>query len=57
MAFSTMVGAIGSELQEAEINPLFVLPRGRGAVAADGVVLVKAVQSAAAERMSGEATP
>jgi len=57
MAFSTMVGEIGSELQEAEINPLFVLPRGRGAVAADGVVLVKAVQSAAAERMSGEATP
>jgi len=57
MAFSTMVGAIGSELQEAEINPLFVLPRGRGAVAADGVVLVTGVQSAAAERMSGEATP
>jgi acyl-CoA synthetase (NDP forming) len=57
IAFSTMVGAIGSELQEAEINPLFVLPRGRGAVAADGVVLVKAVQSAVAERMSGEATP
>jgi acetate---CoA ligase (ADP-forming) len=39
LAFSNMIGAIGSELQEAEINPLFVLPQGRGVVAADGVVV------------------
>jgi acyl-CoA synthetase (NDP forming) len=42
VAFSTMVCAIGDMLEEAEINPLFVLPRGRGVVAADGLVLVKA---------------
>jgi len=42
VAFSTMVRAIGDMLEEAEINPLFVLPRGRGVVAADGLVLVKA---------------
>jgi acyl-CoA synthetase (NDP forming) len=41
VAFSRMIAAIGEELQEAEINPLFVLPQGRGVVAADGVVLVK----------------
>ncbi len=41
VAFSTMVGAIGKELAEAEINPLFVLPEGRGVVAADGVVVVR----------------
>jgi acetate---CoA ligase (ADP-forming) len=41
VAFSNMIGAIGDELAEAEINPLFVLPRGRGVVAADGVVIVK----------------
>jgi acyl-CoA synthetase (NDP forming) len=41
IAFSNMIGAIGSKLQEAEINPLFVLPRGHGVVAADGVVLVQ----------------
>ncbi|HEY2529674.1 MAG TPA: acetate--CoA ligase family protein [Xanthobacteraceae bacterium] len=41
VAFSTMIGAIGDEIEEAEINPLFVLPQGRGVVAADGVVLVK----------------
>ena len=44
VAFSNMVASIGSELQEAEINPLFVLPQGRGVVAADGVVVVKAPQ-------------
>jgi acyl-CoA synthetase (NDP forming) len=42
VAFSAMISAIGHELEEAEINPLFVLPQGRGVVAADGLVLVKA---------------
>ena len=41
MAFSTMVTAIGGRLAEAEINPLFVLPAGRGVVAGDGVAIVK----------------
>lgn len=41
VAFSTMICAIGDEIEEAEINPLFVLPQGRGVVAADGVVVVK----------------
>ena len=48
VAFSNMLDAIGSELQEAEINPLFVLPQGRGVVAADGVVRVSAVHDGAA---------
>ena len=34
LAFSGMVSAIGKDLQEAEINPLFVLPRGHGGVKA-----------------------
>jgi acyl-CoA synthetase (NDP forming) len=46
LAFSTMIGTIGDYLQEAEINPLFVLPKGRGIVAADGVVVAKAATSA-----------
>lgn len=46
VAFSGMVHAIGDELLEAEINPLFVLPRGRGVVAADGVVVVRDPESA-----------
>jgi succinyl-CoA synthetase beta subunit len=32
---------IGEDLEEAEINPLFVLPKGRGVKAGDGVVVVK----------------
>jgi acetate---CoA ligase (ADP-forming) len=39
VAISTMALALGDELSEAEINPLFVLPAGRGVVAADGVVI------------------
>lgn len=42
VAFSNMIAAIGDRLQEAEINPLFVMPQGRGVVAADGVAIVKA---------------
>jgi acyl-CoA synthetase (NDP forming) len=55
-AFSNMVEAIGGELQEAEINPLFVLPRGKGVVAADGVVIVRAGRSGPAERVSEKVT-
>jgi len=54
VSFSTMVQAIGAELDEAEINPLFVLPRGQGVVAADGVVVVKS--SDTADRVSSAAT-
>lgn len=43
VAFSAMIDAIGDTLQEAEINPLFVLPEGRGVIAADGVVVVREV--------------
>jgi succinyl-CoA synthetase beta subunit len=42
--FSNMVAQLGPRLIEAEINPLFVLPEGKGVIAADGVaVLAKRV--------------
>ena len=41
VAFSAMEMTIGDRLAEAEINPLFVLPEGRGVRAGDGVVVVK----------------
>jgi len=41
LAFSGMACAIGERLQEAEINPLFVLPAGEGVKAGDAVVVVK----------------
>jgi acyl-CoA synthetase (NDP forming) len=41
LAFSNMASAIGDRLQEAEINPLFVLPAGEGVKAGDAVVVVK----------------
>jgi acyl-CoA synthetase (NDP forming) len=41
MAFATMAGAAGERLLEAEINPLFVLPEGQGARAADGLVVLR----------------
>jgi hypothetical protein len=40
MAFSDMVVSLGDRLQEAEINPLFVLPQGQGVRAADGYVVL-----------------
>lgn len=40
VAFSGMIERIGDGLSEAEINPLFVLAKGRGVVAADAVVVV-----------------
>ncbi len=40
VAFSRMVGQLGDRLVEAEINPLFVLPQGKGVLAGDGVVIL-----------------
>ncbi len=38
--FSKMAAQLGAHLVEAEINPLFVLPEGRGVKAADGVAVL-----------------
>jgi hypothetical protein len=35
-----MAAQLGERLVEAEINPVFVLPQGRGVRAADGVVVL-----------------
>ena len=43
------VQALGDRLLEAEINPLFVLPRGRGVLAADGLVVLADEAAQAAE--------
>lgn len=40
VAFSRLVGQLGDQLVEAEINPLFVLPQGKGVLAADGVIIL-----------------
>jgi succinyl-CoA synthetase beta subunit len=40
LAFSDMIVVLGDRLVEAEINPLFVLPEGRGVRAADGLVVL-----------------
>ncbi len=40
VAFSNMVESLGDRLLEAEINPLFVLPKGQGARAADAVMVL-----------------
>ena len=40
LSFAAMATSLGAHLREAEINPLFVLPQGRGVRAADGVVLL-----------------
>ncbi|HLQ91326.1 MAG TPA: acetate--CoA ligase family protein [Xanthobacteraceae bacterium] len=50
VAFSGLVVAIGDELDEAEINPLFVLSQGRGVVAADGVVVVSTFDNSVSGR-------
>jgi acetate---CoA ligase (ADP-forming) len=39
VAFSRMIEQLGDKITEAEINPLFVLPEGRGVCAGDGVVI------------------
>ena len=40
VAFSRMAAQLGDRLVEAEINPVFVLPQGRGVRAADGVAVL-----------------
>ncbi len=40
VAFSQMAAQLGERLVEAEINPVFVLPKGQGVRAADGVVVL-----------------
>ena len=40
VAFSGMTAALGEQLVEAEINPVFVLPAPQGVLAADGVVVM-----------------
>jgi acyl-CoA synthetase (NDP forming) len=40
VAFSRMVAQLGDRLQEAEINPVFVLPKAQGVCAADGVAVL-----------------
>ncbi|WP_439547727.1 acetate--CoA ligase family protein [Falsiroseomonas sp.] len=40
LGFAGMGEALGDRLVEAEINPLFVLPAGQGARAADGVAIL-----------------
>ena len=40
VAFSQMAAQLGDRLVEAEINPVFVLPEGKGVRAVDGVVVL-----------------
>lgn len=40
VAFSQMAAQLGDRLVEAEINPVFVLPKGQGVRAADGVAVL-----------------
>jgi succinyl-CoA synthetase alpha subunit len=40
VALTEMAAQLGERLLEAEINPLFVLPAGQGAVAADALVVL-----------------
>jgi acyl-CoA synthetase (NDP forming) len=40
VAFSRMIDTLGERLVEAEINPVFVLPKGEGVRAADGVAVL-----------------
>ncbi len=43
VSFSEMVAQFGERLAEAEINPLFVLERGQGVKAADGIAVFNSV--------------
>jgi succinyl-CoA synthetase beta subunit len=40
VAFSRMASQLGERIVEAEINPMFVLPAGRGVLAADGIAVI-----------------
>ncbi|MET4384844.1 acyl-CoA synthetase (NDP forming) [Bradyrhizobium sp. F1.4.3] len=46
VAFSLMVAQLGQRLIAAEINPVFVLPDGKGVRAADGVAVLGAADQA-----------
>lgn len=48
VAFARLAAQLGDRLVEAEINPIFVLPEGRGVRAADGVVVLADVRSGSA---------
>jgi acyl-CoA synthetase (NDP forming) len=41
LAFGDMVETLGERLQEAEINPVFVLPEGQGARAGDSLIVLR----------------
>ncbi|MGE3710185.1 MAG: acetate--CoA ligase family protein [Hyphomicrobiaceae bacterium] len=41
LAFARMAETLGERLAEAEINPLFVLPFGKGVLAADGLAVLR----------------
>jgi acyl-CoA synthetase (NDP forming) len=45
VAFSRMTAQLGDRLLEAEINPVFVLPAGKGVRAADGVVILAGAEA------------
>ena len=47
--FASMAEAFGDRLLEAEINPLFVLPRGLGVRAADRLVVLSAIHTRRAD--------
>jgi acyl-CoA synthetase (NDP forming) len=51
VSFSQMAAMLGERLVEAEINPLFVLPRGQGVRAVDGVAVLAAITT------TGDDTP
>lgn len=41
LAFADMVETLGARLEEAEINPVFVLPQGQGARAGDSLIVLR----------------
>ncbi|WP_051953765.1 acetate--CoA ligase family protein [Xenophilus azovorans] len=57
VAFSRMAGHLGARLETAEINPLFVLPEGKGVRAADGVVVLAPAETGEASGSVPSAQP
>jgi hypothetical protein len=49
-----MTAQLGERLIEAEINPVFVLPEGRGVRAADGVVVLAGEANGATKLRRGQ---
>lgn len=41
LAFADMVASFGDRLQEAEINPVFVMPEGQGVRSGDGLIVLE----------------